>query len=108
MTKSKNSPIDVDLIDLERMKQSTSEKPGLESYPIEKGGVSFAPTKQGAIKSSAFSVMDEQIDMQMSNEKLVQRAINMVIEETNATFEVAKNAIETHQSVRKAIDAINS
>lgn len=63
----KGSEIDVENIDLERMKTLISEAPGSSEYAVERGGVSFAPTKAGAIKSRAFKVMDEQIGMQMDN-----------------------------------------
>ncbi len=50
---------------------------------------------------------NKMVDMQMSNEKLVQRAIKMVMEETNVNYDVALKAIEKNKSVRKAIDEIN-
>lgn len=59
--------IDVDSIDLDRMKSLVSEAPSTTEYAVEKGGVAFAPTQEGAIKSRAFKVMDEQIGMQMDN-----------------------------------------
>lgn len=59
--------IDVDNIDLERMKSLVSDSPSTSEYAVEKGGVAFAPTQEGAIKSRAFKVMDEQIGMQMDN-----------------------------------------
>ncbi|MEC7278260.1 MAG: DUF2452 domain-containing protein [Bdellovibrionota bacterium] len=65
--KSHAREIDVDSIDLERMKTLVSDAPGSSEYAVEKGGVAFAPTKEGAIKSRAFKVMDEQINMQMEN-----------------------------------------
>lgn len=59
--------IDVDAIDLDRMKSLVSSAPSTTEYAVEKGGISFAPTQEGAIKSRAFKVMDEQIGMQMDN-----------------------------------------
>lgn len=59
--------IDVENIDLERMKSLVAESPSTSEYAVEKGGVAFAPTQEGAIKSRAFKVMDEQIGMQMDN-----------------------------------------
>ncbi len=64
---SRGEEIDVDNIDLERMKTLVAENPGSSEYAVEKGGVAFAPTQEGAIKSRAFKVMDEQIGMQMDN-----------------------------------------
>lgn len=59
--------IDVDAIDLDRMKSLVADAPSTSEYAVEKGGVAFAPTQEGAIKSRAFKVMDEQIGMQMDN-----------------------------------------
>lgn len=64
---ARGKEIDVDNIDLERMKTLVSSAPGTSEYAVEKGGVAFAPTQEGAIKSRAFKVMDEQIGMQMDN-----------------------------------------
>lgn len=86
MSKKTKKAIDVELIDLEKLKTLTSENPGTESYPIDKGGVSFSPTKEGAIKSRAFKVMDEQIGMQMEN----------IIEQ----IQVLKNQVEALQERR--------
>lgn len=66
-TKKTGEEIDVDKIDLERMKSLVSDAPSTSEYAVEKGGVAFAPTQEGAIKSRAFKVMDEQIGMQMDN-----------------------------------------
>ena len=66
-TKKTGEEIDVNNIDLERMKSLVSDKPSTSEYAVEKGGVAFAPTQEGAIKSRAFKVMDEQIGMQMDN-----------------------------------------
>jgi len=64
---SSPTAIDVESIDLERMKILVSDAPGQSDYALERGGTSFAPTQEGAIKSRAFKVMDEQISMQMDN-----------------------------------------
>ena len=63
----KPSSIDVDSIDLERMKTLVSDAPGKSEYALERGGTSFAVTAEGTIKSRAFKIMDEQIGMQMDN-----------------------------------------
>jgi N-acetylmuramic acid 6-phosphate etherase len=46
------------------------------------------------------------VDMQLSNKKLVERGIKMVMEELKISFEQAKSLLEKHGSVRKAVDAI--
>lgn len=62
-----DNKINVDHIDLDRMKLMTSDDKAIQDYGIERGGVAFEATKEGAIKSRAFKVMDEQINMQMEN-----------------------------------------
>ena len=47
------------------------------------------------------------IDMQLSNNKLIERAINMVISSLNISYSDAKKLIGKHGSVRKAIEKYN-
>jgi N-acetylmuramic acid 6-phosphate etherase len=47
---------------------------------------------------------NKMVDMQMTNEKLVNRAINMVIEATGISEEKASELLKTHGSVRKAVE----
>jgi N-acetylmuramic acid 6-phosphate etherase len=49
---------------------------------------------------------NKMVDMQLSNHKLVLRAIRMVCEATGVTEEVAANLLETHGSVRNAVDSV--
>jgi N-acetylmuramic acid 6-phosphate etherase len=49
-------------------------------------------------------VDNKMVDMQLSNNKLVERGINMIMKETGCTYETAKNLLEKHKSVRKAIE----
>lgn len=50
---------------------------------------------------------NKMVDMQMTNEKLVNRAINMVVEATNISATHASELIKEHGSVRKAIEAVS-
>jgi predicted transcriptional regulator len=61
----KAKPIDVDSIDLEKMKQYTTDIPGLIEYAHSVGSFAIAPTKKGAIKGRALKVMEQQTQMQM-------------------------------------------
>ena len=45
------------------------------------------------------------VDMQLSNDKLVDRGIKMVQNELNISYEAAKTLIEKHGNVRNAINA---
>lgn len=44
------------------------------------------------------------VDMQLSNNKLVDRGIKMILSEIPVSYEVAKKLLEKHGSVRSAID----
>ena len=45
------------------------------------------------------------VDMQLTNHKLVDRAVRMIIEETGVATQVAEQLLKENGSVRKAIDA---
>ena len=49
---------------------------------------------------------NKMVDMQMTNEKLVGRAIRMIIEELGVSPDEAESLLEEHGSVRGAIEAI--
>lgn len=61
----KPKPIDVDQIDLEKMKDKTADLPGLLEYAHSIGGFSVVPTEQGVIKGNAMTAMKEQTEMHM-------------------------------------------
>jgi hypothetical protein len=65
MSDKKPKPINVDEIDLERMKLKTTDMPGLIEYAHSIGGFSVVPTEQGAIKGKAMQAMGEQTQMQL-------------------------------------------
>lgn len=48
---------------------------------------------------------NKMVDMQLSNAKLVQRGINMIIAETGISTDKAKELLLQHGSVRKAVEA---
>lgn len=48
------------------------------------------------------------VDMQLSNNKLVDRGIRMIQESIDISYEDGKLLLEKHGSVRKAVDAFNS
>jgi N-acetylmuramic acid 6-phosphate etherase len=45
------------------------------------------------------------VDMQLSNDKLVDRGTKMVMKETNLSYEEANEALLKFGSVRKAVEA---
>ena len=50
---------------------------------------------------------NKMVDMQLCNHKLVDRGIKMIQDATNTTYEEGENLLNTHGSVRKAIDSFN-
>ncbi|MBI34144.1 MAG: N-acetylmuramic acid 6-phosphate etherase [Flavobacteriales bacterium] len=50
---------------------------------------------------------NKMVDMQLSNEKLVERGTKMIMEATGLDFTKAKKMLSKHGSVRKAIEAFN-
>lgn len=57
--------IDVDQIDMERMKDRTTDLPALLDYAHSIGGFAVVPTNQGVIKGQAMTAMKEQTEMNM-------------------------------------------
>ena len=51
---------------------------------------------------------NKMVDMQLSNDKLVDRGTKMVIEQTGLKYEEAKSLLLEKGSVRKAIQSIQS
>ena len=61
----KPRPINVDEIDMQRMKDRTTDLPALLQYAHSIGGFSIVPTEQGVIKGQAMQAMKEQTEMHM-------------------------------------------
>lgn len=51
---------------------------------------------------------NKMVDMQLSNDKLVDRGTRMIMEQSGLSYEEAKTMLLRHGSVRKAIDAIKT
>lgn len=58
--------IDVDRIDLDRMKEKTTETPGLIPYAHHSGSAIIKPEDKGKITGRAVAAMHSQTDMQMA------------------------------------------
>lgn len=77
MSKEKNRPsrtgkeINVDQVDLEKMREKTTETPGLLPYSHEVGSASIKPEDVGKVKGRAMSAMEQQTHSQM--EKLYEQ-----------------------------------
>lgn len=61
----KPSPIDIDSIDLQKLKEKTADLPALLEYAHSVGGFAITPTKEGEIKGKAREVMAQQTQMQL-------------------------------------------
>ena len=58
--------VDVDKIDLERMKLKVADMPALMEYAHTVGGFAIVPTQEGQIKGTAMQAMQEQTQEQMN------------------------------------------
>ena len=50
---------------------------------------------------------NKMVDMQLSNVKLIDRGVRMIMEEIKITYELAEQLLKKHGSVRKAVDYFN-
>lgn len=61
----KGKRIDIDQIDLDELREKTSENPGLLSFPHSVGGAMVKPEDQGKVMGRAMSAMKEQTERQL-------------------------------------------
>ncbi len=64
MTPKKNK-VDLNQIDLEKMKESTTDQPGLVAFPHSVGGAVIKPEDQGKMKGRSVTAMRQQTERQM-------------------------------------------
>lgn len=76
-----------------RMKSGTAQKLVLNMISTS------VMVKLGKVKGN------KMVDMQLSNEKLVDRGTKMIMQELDIDYEKANNLLLTHGSVRKAVEA---
>ncbi|MGY6523320.1 MAG: DUF2452 domain-containing protein [Mongoliitalea sp.] len=62
----KNNKIDIERIDLEKMKEKTTDQPGLLPYAHQSGSAIIKPEDKGKITGRAVAAMHSQTDMQMA------------------------------------------
>ena len=48
---------------------------------------------------------NKMVDMQLSNNKLIDRGVKMIMDEIDVTYEIAEELLNEHGSVRKAVEA---
>ncbi len=51
---------------------------------------------------------NKMVDMQLSNNKLIDRGVKMIMDEIDVTYELAEELLNEHGSVRKAVEAFQS
>jgi N-acetylmuramic acid 6-phosphate etherase len=78
-----------------RMKSGTAQKLVLNMISTS------LMIKLGRVKGN------KMVDMQLSNNKLVDRGVKMIMGEIGVTYEQAAELLETHGSVRKAVEAFS-
>lgn len=79
------------------LKELIAENPSMMNYPTERGGIAFTPTKEGAIKSKAYAVMNEQIQMQYDQmerqAKLLAQQMQELKERHDLSLEIYKSKL---------------
>jgi N-acetylmuramic acid 6-phosphate etherase len=76
-----------------RLKSGTAQKLVLNMLSTS------AMIKFGRVKGN------KMVDMQMANNKLIDRGVKMIMDELNIDYKVAKELLELHGTVRNAIDS---
>jgi len=79
-----------------RMKSGTAQKLVLNMISTT------AMIKLGKVRGN------KMVDMQLSNEKLVDRGVKMIMQELDIEYDEAQKLLDTHGSVRDAVDAVKS
>jgi len=79
-----------------RMKSGTAQKLVLNMISTT------VMIKLGKVKGN------KMVDMQLSNEKLVDRGTRMIMQETGVDYKAANSLLLTHGSVRKAVDSMRN
>ncbi len=65
MSDKKPVPVDIDKIDLDKLKEKVADLPSLMEYAHSVGGFSIVPTNEGHIKGVAMQAMKEQTEEQL-------------------------------------------
>lgn len=84
--------VDVDKVDMERLKERTADIPSILKYAHSVGGFAIAPTEEGHIKSNAVSAMEDQTQMQLDQifdqMKLLAEQANKVKERAEVSYQI--------------------
>ncbi|MFT4543621.1 MAG: N-acetylmuramic acid 6-phosphate etherase [Polaribacter sp.] len=100
MAKASNFPIAV-VVGPEFVTGSTRMKAGTAQKLVLNMITTTTMVKLGHV------IGNKMVDMQLSNNKLVDRGVRMIMDETKAEKSVAQQLLSEHGSVRKAVNAFN-
>ncbi|WP_329804725.1 N-acetylmuramic acid 6-phosphate etherase [Flavobacterium facile] len=101
LSKTANYPIDV-IVGPEFVTGSSRMKAGTAQKLVLNMISTSTMIALGKVKGN------KMVDMQLSNDKLIDRGIRMIMEEIPITYEVGAKLLEEYGSVRKAVDFFNS
>ncbi len=101
MAAASNFPIEV-VVGPEFVTGSTRMKAGTAQKLVLNMITTTTMVKLGRVKGN------KMVDMQLSNNKLVDRGVRMIMDETGVERTVAEQLLSEHGSVRKAVDAHSS
>lgn len=100
MASASNFPIEV-VVGPEFVTGSTRMKSGTAQKLVLNMISTTVMIKLGKVKGN------KMVDMQLSNNKLIDRGVRMIMDETGAERSMAETLLNSHGSVRKAVDAFN-
>ena len=92
--KDTNKPkeVDVDQVDMDLLKERTTDIPSLLRYAHNVGGFAIVPTEEGHIKSSAVSAMEDQTQMQLDQifeqMKLLAEQANKIKDRADISYQI--------------------
>lgn len=92
---SKKIKIDVDKIDLDKLKELTTEHPGLLPYAHGTGSALIKPEDKGKITGRALAAMESQTDMQMAQ---IYKQMQLLAEQAKSI----QNRVEISQRIYEA------
>jgi N-acetylmuramic acid 6-phosphate etherase len=101
LSKNANYPIEV-IVGPEYVRGSTRMKSGTAQKLVLNMISTSLMIKLGKVKDNRM------VDMQLSNDKLVERGVRMIMESTQLTYDEALHELKLHGNVRDAIDHLKS
>lgn len=91
----KPKPIDVNNIDLDKMKEKTADLPGLLDYAHSVGGFQVVPTEKGVISGRAIKMMEGQTQRQMDQ---IYEQMRLLAKQANSLKERAEVSMQIYNA----------